>query len=549
MTPEDFNYFQQRVSRFISGSSSGIKSRSFGVSNIRKISLIPKRSLPKQLIDKFSKSTTGDDGISTTSSGVGSLGRITLNLEYTKNNLDKILEVISEDYKNTQEQNKKETEEYRKRIANRGRIFGKRELGDKKSDVVGTVKKYVGSFFSGAGGSIRALAMFNLLQGILSGDPSKIIGPLLGITATYIPNIVAGMVGGLSTKLLGSLLRGGGSAAGAAGAGAAAGSRLGSLGRFAGKAGLVAGGIGLASSLLGNRDGEQQTQQRLSELTAQQKSLTEPSSITAIPQNELKKFDDLNKKFESALDFLLKRQNETNTSQSKSTGGGGGGGSSTPPSGGGAIPQELLESGIPENMARYLTRLSYLETRLRNVPNAQGSGAMGYYQAMEAFTQEAIKASGGLNPRSANFAESSKAVMSWIYVHNKPAYDAIVSGDYNRADDLLKYTWPSLPSGDQAQPGSVQKEANKFLKKSPSVLNSVSDPIVEESIIEPAPRSTSLSAPSQRSPSVMLVPTKIDSKPKQSSASAIGNDPVPSFSTTYNDNFLTLYSKLTYQIV
>ena len=131
--------------------------------------------------------------------------------------------------------------------------------------------------------------------------------------------------------------------------------------------------------------------------------------------------------------------------------------------GGGQVSPELLQAGIPENMAGYLTRLAYLETRIRNIPNAEGSPGMGYYQAFPAFTQEAIQASGGLSPRDADFTTASKATMAWIKKYNPKAFDAIISGDFRKADNLLKNTWPSLPGGSQAQPAEVQRQSNRYL--------------------------------------------------------------------------------------
>ena len=53
------------------------------------------------------------------------------NFEVINNNLDRVFEIIKEDFKQTKEINKKEVEEYRKRVANRGRIIGKKEFGDR----------------------------------------------------------------------------------------------------------------------------------------------------------------------------------------------------------------------------------------------------------------------------------------------------------------------------------------------------------------------------------------------------------------------------------
>jgi hypothetical protein len=85
------------------------------------------------------------------------------------------------------------------------------------------------------------------------------------------------------------------------------------------------------------------------------------------------------------------------------------------------------------NVQNYLRRLAFLETRIRNVPNAEGSGAMGYFQTKGPFHQEALAASGGKNSRSANYSESAAAVEGWIKRHRPRAYEAIVAGRFDDA--------------------------------------------------------------------------------------------------------------------
>ena len=112
----------------------------------------------------------------------------------------------------------------------------------------------------------------------------------------------------------------------------------------------------------------------------------------------------------------------------------------------------------------YLKRLSYIETRLRNIPNAEGSDGMGYFQAFGPFTEEAIKASGGISPRDADYGRAAKATAAWIRVNNPKAWAAIRAGRYDEADRRLRNTWPSLPNGDQAQSAAVQKKARTYLQ-------------------------------------------------------------------------------------
>jgi hypothetical protein len=112
----------------------------------------------------------------------------------------------------------------------------------------------------------------------------------------------------------------------------------------------------------------------------------------------------------------------------------------------------------------YMKRLAYIETRIRNIPNAEGSPGRGYFQAFPAFSSEAIAASGGIDPRDPDYNRSAKASAAWIRTYNKPAWAAIRAGRYDEADRLLRNTWPSLPGGSQAQKPEVQKAARKYLR-------------------------------------------------------------------------------------
>ena len=110
----------------------------------------------------------------------------------------------------------------------------------------------------------------------------------------------------------------------------------------------------------------------------------------------------------------------------------------------------------------YMRRLAYLETRIRNIPNAEGSPGRGYFQAFPAFSSEAIAAT-GIDPRDGNYDRSAKSAWGWIEKHRPAAAQAIREGRYDVADRILRQTWPSLPGGSQAQPDQVQREARRYL--------------------------------------------------------------------------------------
>jgi hypothetical protein len=139
--------------------------------------------------------------------------------------------------------------------------------------------------------------------------------------------------------------------------------------------------------------------------------------------------------------------------------------------GGPATPPPAIVTPKPKSVVSpsarvdgYLKRLSYIETRLRNIPNSEGSPARGYFQAFPAFSSEAISASGGIDPRDADYGRAAKATGAWIRVNNPKAWAAIRAGRYDEADRLLRNTWPSLPDGDQAQSSAVQKKARTYLR-------------------------------------------------------------------------------------
>lgn len=558
MNPEDF---KSKASKFISGSSSRNKFTIFGTSKFTKISgIIPKRSIPSQVL----KPTQSPEEEEATASRtvVSSLGRLTLDLEVINNNLDRIKEVIVNDYKETQETNKKEIEEYRKRVANRGRIFGKKELGDKKTDVLGTVRKYVGSFFSGTGGAIRALAAFNLLQGILSGDPSKIIGPLLGIGLTYLPAIGAGIGGAVAKSLVGKLFGGIGKTAAtgvAEGAGAAAG--LGRFSRFGGRAALVGAGLGLASSIFNKP--EENTQQRLEQLTQEQKGLVDPQNLGPIHQDDLKRFESLNKRFEAALDFLLGKEKEQ-PQQTSSAGGGGG----APP---GPLPNPYDIPNLNVTPGSVPT-LENFKKSLQGTPMAAEAESM-YNMALSEGLNPAFVT--GLAGAESSFGTAGKAVgrnNPFNYgVNNNQTY-----GSYTESVQALARALRN-PQGPYAGKKTLQDIISTY---SPAVENDVAQHIKNIMTIgsksggDPAtlfiPRgfrgtqAPPLPSPSvtptilsrgsmqqpQQTPQVNVVPFTVPSGQTSQSSNAVeGNDVVIDIDTTYTENLFTLYSKLVYQIV
>jgi hypothetical protein len=379
-------------------------------------------------------------------------------------------------------------------------FFGSKKNLDRIRDNIKNLKLIFTETFDIAKALRKAIIkIFKQLSGIdTSGGGGGGGGGIIGLLG----RLIGGVVGGYITRLIRKIFPGfkgfkGFKGAKAAEEGVEEGSRLGRLGRAVGGGARVAeeGGIlskigkflpklGKPGKILAGGLAVAGTAAAISGLSkpGEQEGEVQPDgSPMDIPGTILDKFNSILDRFDKAIDRLMKKgpsgpssgssKGGSGTSGSSAGAGGGGGGGAGPGDGGGdpsggesaTVPQSILDTGMSKNMAKYLTRLSYLETRLRNIPNAQGSEGTGYYQAFNAFNQEATKASGGLSPRSSDFGTASKATMSWIYAYNKPAYNAILAGDYDKADSLLKGTWPSLPGGSQAQPQAVQTQARRYL--------------------------------------------------------------------------------------
>ncbi len=543
---------KKKASGFISGATSFRPGKTVKFKTVKLTGIIPKRSTPQDVVEKISKpqleAVETEEGISGSKRIVSSLGRLALSLEQTSDNIERVFEVMSEDIAKTREINKKEVDEYRKRVANRGRRIGKKDLGDNKVDVSNVVKKYVGSFFSGTGGAIRSLALFNMLEKFMSGDPLGAIGPLLGIGATYLPAIGGMIAGMLGKKVLGGLLgatkgagvsRGG--AAAARGAGAIAG--LPKLGKFGAIAGLGAGALALGSGLLSSKKEETTTQQqRLDELETEQKALVSPEGIGAIPDAALKKFESLNIKFEKALDFLLKKQKEQPTQQ-QGRGGGGGPGSFNPQAtqlNAGEYKDIINEasklSGVP---ASQIASMMSIESSFD--PNAVSkSGALGLMQMIPTTYRgeyEKYGKSFGLvddpkNPRTS-------AILGAMYMKS------LLEGPAKGNVETMVKMYNAGPAGNLS--GSEPTEHwRKFSEKLPRFQN-----IESGATPAPAPTPTPLPPPTvqrkpKREPNVSTVPQVTpniialglpsqNQEPTPLSASDSGGTETASVSTSYDN--------------
>jgi len=541
MTPEEKRL---RAFQFISGSNPGIRFGSFGVPKITPVAgIVPKRTIPQQVVEKIStqpESQLTQEQVSVAPKVVSSLGRVTLDFEIINNNLDRITEIIKEDFKQTREVNKKEVEEYRKRVANRGRVVSKKEFGDRKTDLAGLIKKYVGSFFSGTGGAIRALAGLNILEGIMTGNPMKILGGLTGITASYLPAI--GMaVGG---KLVQSMFKGGARATG----GLARGARpLSGLARGGGRLALGA-GLLTAAGVIGSKIfGGGGQADKVNEMISPKQESAGGADIL-MPADLLKKFDEINKKFEQAVDRLL-------------SGGGPGPG---PGPGQGGLSQEVTSAVSDPKVRAFLDVLAKPESggaynvsvggktfsdysKHPEMYNASlGSDAAGRYQFLST-TYNPIARRLGLK----DFSPQSQDIVAVQYLKDLGVLDEIQSGDPRQIQSAIDRLKSNIWTGLQKYKAG---EALKYFQTRLAAGGSPAAPTATPPMpVLPAPSASrsraALSSPPLRSgPTIVPVPTGEQST-SQTSSSVSNNDVVPSINTTYSENFLALYSKLTYQIV
>lgn len=546
---------KQKAKSFVSGATSFRPGTSVRLKVTKLPGIIPKRTAPQEVLENISKpqlqAEETEEGIGGSKRIVSALGRLALSLEQTNDNLEGALAKIAEDIANTREENRKEVEEYRKRVANRGRTIGKRELGSSKVDVSGLVKKYVGGFFSGAGGAIRALALFNMLEAFMNGRPLDALGPLLGIGATYLPAIggmIAGMIG---KKVLGGLLgaaRGGGTAArggvtAARGAGAVAG--MPKLGKFAAIAAAGAGALALGSSMLGGKDetenapAESAIQKRLDELETQQKDSGQPQALGAIPDSVLKRFESLNEKFEKALDILLKKQKEVPQQQSRGGGGGGGG----------PRPQlELMPGNAPAEMKSLMDLIAekesggnyeamYPSTTLPGATDMtisdvakRASGPVGRYQQKPQFLEERARAV-GLDPTKDKFNQENQDKITRGHIVD------VLGGEESKVVEDLKRDPSAVKRRLQStQYTGLQKFIDDDFKKFFEQRQKIYGP--QSSVRPVKPASADVARVPSSTPSIVPISlAQNNQQPTPMSMADNGGNPVPSVSTGYPSVF------------
>lgn len=507
MTPEEK---KQKVSQFLSGEISGYKLLAPEITPISNI--IPKKSIPQQVAEKIAQpiaqeATTEEQTVGAPKRVISSLGRLTLDLVQINDNLERIGEVIKDDYKTTKELNKKELEDYKKRVANRGKILGKKELGNDKIDLAGLLKKYTSTFFTGAGGAIRSLAGLNLIEGIMAGDPGKILGSLTGITASYLPTIGMAVGGKVAESLGKRLFLGGGRRTGGIYKGFGGIARearpFTKLARGGGKlalGGLAAGGLlAIGSKIFGGGGEAQKASEMIKPKPEGQ------GGDLLMPEESLKRFNDINDKFEQAVNRLL--------------GTTGGGNQDPSPDSTSIDPGSVTPTGTTQT-----GKASFYggptDTYWQGRPTASG----------EAFNENAMTA-----------ASNTLPLGSYAKVTNPQNGKQVVvkindTGGFGKLGRVMDLSYGAMKALGGVQSGVIPVQIEPIKSGKPSDITAT------------VAKTRNLPAPSAAGPTI--VPLPIPSKTAAPTSATTGaTDIVPAINTTYPENFLALYSKLIYQIV
>jgi hypothetical protein len=330
----------------------------------------------------------------------------------------------------------------------------------------------------------------------------------------------------------------------------------------------------------------------------------------SIPEGFVDAFSSIVDRFTSAIEGLVKGAKSSPGSSGggggggpspspSSSGGGGGGGPSPSPSssggggGGGLIPGDappeikaLMETisggeGGPNSVQGIgevkglsdMTIDQAISTAKSHIGRGSTTGALGSYQFHSEFLRgRAVDA--GFDPAKDKFnLENQTKIMRHFQTvvyggSEEKLLQSLRSGGL-QSDVFPKLSkdlgWPSLPGGGQPNvhtPGSA-KRYSENLKKYQTI-----SPSTETSRIAAAPaqtqmqtRAQAISQPAQKVPqTISLSPTIIDASPPQQEQqqsggvsapppSGGGSIEVPMLPTTNPDNFLTMYSRIVYNIV
>jgi hypothetical protein len=314
----------------------------------------------------------------------------------------------------------------------------------------------------------------------------------------------------------------------------------------------------------------------------------------SIPEGFIDTFSSIVDRFTSAIEGLVKGAKSSPGSSgggggspspsSSSSGGGGGGGlipGDAPPeikalmetiSGGEGGPNSVQGIGEVKGLSD-MTIDQAISTAKSHIGRGSTTGALGSYQFHSEFLRgRAVDA--GFDPAKDKFnLENQTKIMRHFQTvvyggSEEKLLQSLRSGGL-QSDVFPKLSkdlgWPSLPGGGQPNvhtPGSA-KRYSENLKKYQTI-----SPLTETSQVSAAPaqtqmqtRAQAISQPAQKVPqTISLSPTIIDASPPQQEQqqsggvsapppSGGGSIEVPMLPTTNPDNFLTMYSRIVYNIV
>lgn len=136
------------------------------------------------------------------------------------------------------------------------------------------------------------------------------------------------------------------------------------------------------------------------------------------------------------------------------------------------------------NVDGYLNRLSFLEST--HNPGAYNSelGAKGAFQFTPPTVSDALRA-GLPDPTKGSLQDQGRAAWLFIKQFHPEAAKAIESGDFTKADRLLKGRWSSLPGGGESQSSERMTQANAYLTNGSGKKFSINASGIKEEDITP----------------------------------------------------------------
>jgi hypothetical protein len=179
---------------------------------------------------------------------------------------------------------------------------------------------------------------------------------------------------------------------------------------------------------------------------------------------------------------------------------------------------------------------------------------MGNMQQMSYLLRDRAIAA-GLDPATALYSRENQYLINRSYLSSlfsggeQEIVNMIKSGKIADVVNKLKGVWPSLPGGSQENVHTAsfyQRYENFFRQLSSGSIPSPSPVLPSPTVAPRAQRN--IPAPQRQAPNVTLVPVDSGNQTPSSVASP-SNDSAISVDTTHPENFLALYSKLTYQVV